>query len=197
MIQVLGKSSPAKRQFVLSLASLLARHYQKYKLYSENYVQEEEDYNDYLSLYPLGEYEGEEASIVESSQLAIGQQNIIWFLTPYQAEIHYLLDYIGQVPSDRVLVVYGEHIRESVLNKKYLMKRLKEETEVSRLDILEIEWDKLDKLIGNEGLFDGYYQLASLSGEYKKVLMTILADMENILPKVSKKYFGKERGLWR
>ena len=70
-----------------------------------------------------------------------------------------------------------------------------EKSERTKVELLVIEWDKIDKLIADEALFDGYYQLEPLSGEYKNVLLHLLEQAVGTLPKQSKKYFSQERRL--
>ena len=195
MIQILGKSSAAKRQFVYSLAALAAIHYGKYEIYSEHYAQQAEEYSDALVVLPLREYSGQEQCIVEAEKSAAQAEQTVFYLTPYRPEMEVLLQYLEKEQPEQITVVYGAHIRESVLNQKYLRKQMAEKSERTKVELLVIEWDKIDKLIADEALFDGYYQLEPLSGEYKNVLLHLLEQAAGTLPKQSKKYFSQERRL--
>ncbi|RRD94564.1 hypothetical protein EII17_07205 [Clostridiales bacterium COT073_COT-073] len=193
MIQILGKKSAAKRQFVYTLATLLAIHYGKYEVYSESFSRISEDYVDSLSIHPLTNYCGEERCIIEAENLNLSAQNTICFLTPYHPEIKSFLRYLETEQPKQILVVYADHIKESVLNKQYLARLIAERSETTKVEIITVEWDKLNKLISNEGLFDGYYQISSLSREYKNALAYVLEVTNGITYRESKKYFRRER----
>lgn len=195
MIQILGKDSAAKRQFVYSLATLAAIHYGKYEMYSQHYAQQAEDYTDALTVYPLRDYRGQEQCIVEAEAPAAPAERTVCYLTPYRPEVQVFLQYLEREKPEQITVVYGEHIRESVLSQKYLSKQIVEKSEKTKFELFPIEWDKLDKLIADEALFDGYYQLEPLSGDYKSALLRLLEQMAGALPKHSKKYFNHERRL--
>lgn len=194
MIQILGKASPSKRHFIYTLATLLVSHYGKYEIYSESFVKDEvEDYTDKLRVRPLTEYCGQEHCIVEAETVALNIEPTICYLTPYEPELRAFMKYLQRIKPKEITVVYGEHIRESVLNERYLAKRISEQSPETKAKMLTIEWDKLNKLIENEGLVEGYYPLASLSGEYKNVLTEIICVITGISSKECKKYFRQER----
>ena len=195
MIQILGKASAAKRQFVYSLAALAAIHYGKYEIYSEHYAEQAEEYSDALAVLPLREYSGQKQCILETEKPVAAAEQTVFYLTPYRPEMEVLLQYLEKEQPEQITVVYGAHIRESELNQKYLRKQMAEKSERTKVELLVIEWDKIDKLIADEALFDGYYQLEPLSGEYKNVLLHLLEQAAGTLPKQSKKYFSQERRL--
>ena len=94
MIQILGKASAAKRQFVYSLAALAAIHYGKYEIYSEHYAEQAEEYSDALAVLPLREYSGQEQCIVEAEKPAAQAEQTVFYLTPYRPEMEVLLQYL-------------------------------------------------------------------------------------------------------
>ena len=171
MMQILGQDSAAKRQFVYSLATLAAIHYGKYEMYSEHYAGQAEDYTDALTVYPLRDYRGQEQCLVETELPVVQAEQTVCYLTPYRPEIQAFLEYLAREKPEKITVVYGSHIRESALNQKF------------------------DKLLADEALFDGYYQLEPLSGDYKNALLRLLEQVAGVLPRQSKKYFGQERRL--
>ena len=195
MIQILGKDSAAKRQFVYSLAALAAIHYGKYEMYSEHYAKQAEDYTEALTVYPLQDYCGQEQCIVETELPVVQTEQAVCYLTPYRPEMQAFLDYLEREKPEKITVVYGGHIRESALNQKYLSKQIVEKSENTKFELLTVEWDKIDKLLADEALFDGYYQLESLSGDYKNALLRLLEQVAGALPRQSKKYFSQERRL--
>ena len=198
MIQILGKDSAAKRHFVYSLAALAAMHYGQYEIYSEHYVWQAEDYTDALTVYPLRDYRGQEECLLEAETPAAKQEQagqVVCYLTPYKPEIEAFLEYIAKEKPEKLTVVYGRHIRESALGQKYLSRQISEKSENTQFELLTVEWDKLDQLVADEALFDGYYQLEPLSGDYKAALLRLLEQMTGTPPKQSKKYFSQERRL--
>lgn len=195
MMQILGQDSAAKRQFVYSLATLAAIHYGKYEMYSEHYAGQAEDYTDALTVYPLRDYRGQEQCLVETELPVVQAEQTVCYLTPYRPEIQAFLEYLAREKPEKITVVYGSHIRESALNQKYLSKQIVEKSENTKFELLTVEWDKIDKLLADEALFDGYYQLEPLSGDYKNVLLRLLEQVAGALPRQSKKYFGQERRL--
>ncbi len=196
MLQVLGRKSSAKRQFAYSLAMLLAIHYGKYEVYSENFSQLTEDYSDSLTIHPLKDYCGQEC-MLEAENSVLTAEETIYYLTPYQPELKAFLKYLEEEKPQRLTIVFGEHIGESVLNKKYLKRLIEEKSEKLQYELLTVEWDKINKLLANEGLFDGYYQIGPLSDEYKKALLRSMEIVAGISPGQSKKYFRQERRLRR
>lgn len=195
MIQILGKDSAAKRQFVYSLAALAAIHYGKYEMYSEHYAKQAEDYTEALTVYPLQDYCGQEQCIVETELPVVQTEQTVCYLTPYRPEMQAFLEYLKREKPEKITVVYGGHIRKSALNQKYLSKQIVEKSENTKFELLTVEWDKIDKLLADEALFDGYYQLESLSGDYKNALLRLLEQVAGALPRQSKKYFSQERRL--
>lgn len=193
MIQVLGKKSPGKRQFVYMLADILSIHYGKYEIYSENYAKLSEDNTDNLTVHPLKNYCGQEQCVIESEDIAIKADHTIYFLTPYQPEIKMFANFLDTEYADNTIIVYGEHIKESVLNSKYLSRMIDEKIGLDRVRLLTIEWDKINKLLCNEGLFDSYYQITPLSRDYKNALSTVLETVADISSKDIKRYFKWER----
>ena len=195
MMQILGQDSAAKRQFVYSLATLAAIHCGKYEMYSEHYAGQAEDYTDALTVYPLRDYRGQEQCLVETELPVVQAEQTACYLTPYRPEIQAFLEYLAREKPEKITVVYGSHIRESALNQKYLSKQIAEKSENTKFELLTVEWDKIDKLLADEALFDGYYQLEPLSGDYKNALLRLLEQVAGALPRQSKKYFGQERRL--
>ena len=195
MMQILGQDSAAKRQFVYSLATLAAIHYGKYEMYSEHYAGQAEDYTDALTVYPLRDYRGQEQCLVETELPVVQAEQTVCYLTPYRPEIQAFLEYLAREKPEKITVVYGSHIHESALNQKYLSKQIAEKSENTKFELLTVEWDKIDKLLADEALFDGYYQLEPLSGDYKNALLRLLEQVAGALPRQSKKYFGQERRL--
>lgn len=197
MIYLLGKQSPSKRQFMYTMATLLFLHNQKYEVYSESFGENAGDYVDGLSVYSLREYSGQGNCMVEAERIHMANKETVYYLTPYQPEIEAFLQYIETERPQEILVIYAEHISESVLNKRYLSKRITERSETTKAEVLTIEWDKINKLIEQEGLVEGYYPVASLSGDYKDAIATVLETTNGISYKDSKKYFRQERRILR
>lgn len=194
MIQIIGKKSPSKRQFIYTLSEILALHYGKYEIYSEHYV-EEEEYTEKISVYPLREYCGQDLCMIESQSVALETERIIYYLTPYYKEMKIFEKYLESAQPEEITVIYGEHIKESDLNSKYLSKIIAEKSPKTNYRILKIEWDKIDKLLADEGVYNGFYEISPLSKDYKDALSDIIYAETKMSAKELKSYLKWERGL--
>lgn len=193
MIQILGKSSAAKQQFVYMIADILALHFGKYEMYTENYYSLSETESDQLSVYSIEQYCGQEDCIIESDSIAIKADHTIYFLTPYQPEIKLFSKFLDSEQAENAIIIYADHIKESFLNNNYLSRMIEEKVGLKNVTFFTIEWDKINKLLCNEGLFDGYFQLLPLSKDYKNALQYVLQTIADISNKDIRRYFKYER----
>lgn len=197
MIQIMGRKSPAKRQFIYTLGQILALHYGNYEIYSEHYGSEEEDYTEKVSVYSLRDYCGQDLCMIESESVSLESERIIYYLTPYYNEIKTFEKYLETAKPEELTVVYGEHIWESDLNYKYLNKLIIEKSPNTKCKVLKIEWDKIDKLVADEGMFNGFYEISPLSKDYKDALTDIVCRETKMSTKEIKSYLKWERRLTR
>lgn len=192
MLQIIGKPSPSKRQFVFTMGQIFALHYGNYEIHTENFQTEDADYFDNLAVLSLRDYTGQDRCILEQAGSVIHSAKTVYYLTPFYHDVMDLKQYVGKEQPKNLIVVFGDHIWESEINIRYIERMVAELSPETELTIHKIEWDRINKLISDEALFDGYYEIASLSKEYKNAIIEMAA-LENIAARDLKKHFKWKR----